>query len=609
MKLFGRKSVGRALARPALARAFSWGGSDIPQSYEQRVRSGYRDNPVAQRAVRLVAESIGSAPLSISDPAVLALVQATSAGQGLLETAAAHVLLHGNAFIQILCDPFGKPVELFALRPERITIVGDARGWPLAYIYKVGDAAMRLSPDTIIHIKAMNPLDDHYGLGCLGAATNAVAIHNAATQWNKALLDNAARPSGALVYDPGEAGATLSADQFDRLRAEMEASFAGAGNAGRPMLLEGGLRWQALSFSPTDMDFIALKSVAAREIALAFGVPPVLLGLPGDATYSNYREANRALWRQTILPLCVKILGAIAQGLAETFPGVSLSVNLDQVTELAEDRERLWMQVNAADFLTLDEKRAMVGLETVSLPIIKAGEVKYNDNHDPANGQFTSDGNGGARLVSDDRFRGGGGSFGGGGATGGGYPSPSRTKPKLPKTVVASPTIITSSRGPGNKPLTIAKAPATPRGRSLANGFKRISRNGYDFNIDSLQRTRRAGGTMVLNPSQPISRASQRNAGGVDRRATDDGGHFIGREFSGPRGAFNHFAQDRNFNRSGYRKLELGWKKAIRSGKTVTVDIVPAYKGTSLRPSSVYVVDVINGVRNKMNFPNEPKGN
>jgi phage portal protein BeeE len=120
-----------------------------------------------------------------------------------------------------------------------------------------------------------------------------VAIHNAATSWNKALLDNAARPSGALVYDSGKDGAVLSAEQFARLKAEMEAAYQGAINAGRPMLLEGGLKWQALSMTPAEMDFVALKASAAREIALAFGVPPMLLGLPGDNTYANYKEAKQ----------------------------------------------------------------------------------------------------------------------------------------------------------------------------------------------------------------------------------------------------------------------------------------------------------------------------
>ncbi len=364
MNLFGRKSAGRAPARPALARGFPWAFSEIPRSYEAQVRAGYLDNAVAQRAVRMVAEAVGGAPLASSDSDLAALVSATSAGQSLMETLAAHLLLHGNGFIQILEGTDGAPRELYALRPERVSIEGDARGWPVAFSYRANQERTRLPADMVIQVKAMHPLDDHYGLGCLGAASGAIAIHNAATLWNKALLDNAARPSGALVHDAGEA---LSPDQFDQLRGELEASFSGAGNAGRPMLLEGGLKWQALSLTPAEMDFAGLKAAAAREIALAFGVPPVLLGLPGDATYANYREANRALWRQTVLPLAGKLLGAIRQGLAPWYPGATLTVDLDQVTALSEDRERLWAQVSAADFLTPDEKRAAVGLGALAV--------------------------------------------------------------------------------------------------------------------------------------------------------------------------------------------------------------------------------------------------
>ena len=90
-------------------------------------------------------------------------------------------------------------------------------------------------------------------------------------------------------------------------------------------------------------------------------MPPVLLGLPGDATYANYREANKALWRQAILPLAGKILDALAEGLSPWFAGLKLSVDLDQVPALSEDRERLWAQVNGADFLSLNEKRVMLG--------------------------------------------------------------------------------------------------------------------------------------------------------------------------------------------------------------------------------------------------------
>jgi len=244
--------------------------------------------------------------------------------------------------------------------------VAGGDGWPAAYTYSSGGSTRTLRQDTapvasVLHLALFHPLDDHYGLAPLEAAGQALDIHNAAARWNKALLDNAARPSGALVYDSGEPGATLTADQLDRLRTEMEASFAGANNAGRPMLLEGGLRWQALSLTPADMDFINLKAAAAREIALAFGVPPMLLGLPGDNTYANYSEANRALWRLTILPLAQKIVAALGTGLAAWWSDLKLALDLDSIPALAGDRQALWAQLAGADFLTDDEKRQMLG--------------------------------------------------------------------------------------------------------------------------------------------------------------------------------------------------------------------------------------------------------
>jgi HK97 family phage portal protein len=382
---FGRKAA-RATARPFLFR--SWGAApsvgDWPRSYEAQVREAYLGNPIAQRAVRLVAECVAWAPIYCviegGGPPPPRFARSPSPARGglvpppLLETVASQLLLHGNAFVQPVCDGAGEPAELFALRPERVKIEADSSGWPAAYLYRAGEAKTRfaardgLGRPGIVHLKAMHPLDDHYGLGCLGAAAGAVAVHNAAARWNKALLDNAARPSGALVLEGGEEGAALSAEQFARLRSEIDAQFAGAENAGRPMLLEGGLRWEAMSLTPADMDFTGLKAAAAREIALAFGVPPMLLGLPGDSTYSNYREANRALWRLAVLPLAGKILDGIGAALGAWWPGLKLAVDVDQVTALSEDRERLWRQVSGATFLSDGEKREMLGFSANAVP-------------------------------------------------------------------------------------------------------------------------------------------------------------------------------------------------------------------------------------------------
>ncbi len=337
-----------------------------PFDYASAVREGYLANPIAQRSVRIVAEGVGGAPVACEDERLAKLLACSCGSQPLLEVLAAQLTLHGNAWVQIVKDGAGVPVELYPLRPERVQVVAGEDGWPTAYRYVLADRTLTIPLEdedgwpNVVHLKGFHPVDDHYGAGCLAAAAPAVAIHNAASEWNRALLANAARPSGALVYDGGDA-AGLTAEQFDRLKAELQSAFQGHTNAGRPMLLEGGLDWKAMSLSPADMDFATLKAAAARDIALAFGVPPMLLGLPGDNTYANYREASRALWRLTLLPLAGKILNGLHAGMSDWFASAP-SVDLDRVPALAEDREKLWSQVSAADFLSAEEKRAMLGI-------------------------------------------------------------------------------------------------------------------------------------------------------------------------------------------------------------------------------------------------------
>lgn len=375
LDIFRTAFKGDAQTRVPLARGmmqgwqptYECGPAASGYDYARGITEGFLANPIAQRSVRLLAEGIGQAPLTCSDPRLATLVTATSAGQSLVETLAANLLLHGNGYIQIMKGAEGVPVELFALRPDRVRVVLDANGWPCAYDYSVAGNTTRLPVEDedgwpgLIAIRAMHPLEDHCGAGALQAAWQAVLIHNAATNWNRALLENAARPSGALIYETGD-GATLAHEQFERLKRELDVAFSGAANAGRPMLLDGGLKWQSMALTPADMDFATLKSAAARDIALAFGVPPMLLGLPGDNTYANYREASRALWRLTLLPLAEKIFAALREGLAPWFPDAQLGIDLDRVPALSEDRERLWSQVSDAEFLSRAEKRQMLGL-------------------------------------------------------------------------------------------------------------------------------------------------------------------------------------------------------------------------------------------------------
>lgn len=343
------------------------------RDYATMAREGFAENPIGFRAVHIIAEAFASLPLVLYEGdreldrhPLLNLLKHPNPRQSrmeLLEAVAGHLLVSGNAYLELV-SVAATARELHALRPDRMKVVPGPEGWPEAYEYAVGLRSLRFelneTPRPVLHIALFNPSDDHYGMSPVEAASKALDVHNAASAWNKALLDNAARPSGALVYSA--AGGNLADEQFERLKRELEMHYQGAANAGRPLLLEGGLDWKSLSLSPKDMDFIEAKNSAAREIALAFGVPPMLLGIPGDNTYSNYQEANRALYRQTVLPLADRVLGALVQWLAPLFgEDLRLAPDLDQISALAPERAELWKRIGEASFLSDDEKRIAVG--------------------------------------------------------------------------------------------------------------------------------------------------------------------------------------------------------------------------------------------------------
>ena len=322
-------------------------------------QEGFTRNPVVYRCVRTIAESAASVPLKGNDLPIDSL--------DALERFYAFLQVGGCAYLKAirLDDSL---ISLQALRPDRVTPVHNRQGRLSGFNIDNGQQTEFKAYDPltgqcdIMAMALFNPLDEGGGQSPLRAAATSIDLHNQGTKWAKSLLDNSARPSGALVYQ-GHGGDRLSRDQIERLKSELEEGFTGPARAGRPMVLEGGLDWKTMGLSPSDMDFTEGRREAARDIALAFGVPPMLLGIPGDNTYANYAEANRAFWRQTVIPLVTRTARKLSHWLSSfEEEGLTFAPDLDAVPALASEQSALWSRLEAASFLSVEERRKIAGL-------------------------------------------------------------------------------------------------------------------------------------------------------------------------------------------------------------------------------------------------------
>ncbi len=351
-----------------------------PRRYDALAEEGYRKNVVAWRCISEVARASASIPWllydadhqELEDHPLKELLKHPNPLQGtaqFLESVFSYYQISGNVYIEAIRPNEGSaPVELYVLRPDRMRVIPGESGLPLGYEYQVGGRTVRWAADpftgasTILHWKAFHPLDDWYGMAPLEAAMAAIDQHNAASAWNQALLNQAARPSGALVYSPKDGPTQLSDEQFRRLKEELEEHYQTPRNAGRPLILEGGLDWKEMGLTPKDMDWLAGRKRAAQDIALAFGVPDQLISISESQTYANMAEARLALYEETVLPLVQQFKGELNRWLAPMFDdGLRLDIDADEIPALAARRDMVWDKIGKADFLSRNEKRQAVG--------------------------------------------------------------------------------------------------------------------------------------------------------------------------------------------------------------------------------------------------------
>jgi HK97 family phage portal protein len=358
---------------------------------------GYSKNSIASACINMIATSAPEAPLKIyrkasdhlqEDPNhwMSKLIDRPNAFMSTFELWEwVHTFMNtgGSSYWELVRannNPNGEILEIYPLRPDKMTIIPDEKNYIGAYVYTVNGQQIIYSPWEILQIKFPDPLNEYYGLSPLKRVMRELQIDNEATDFTQAFLENDAIPGGILSTDQA-----MNDIEADREARRFWQKFR-KGNRGKPAVLGKGTKYQQMSMNFKDMEFESIRSFTETRICSAFGVDPVLLpswvGIKYGGKYSNYSEARKHLWEETIIPTLRRIESKITALLED---GYIAKFDLSVVAALAEnENERFTRYINAYNqgLLQLNEARTGVGYK--HLP--KGDKLKFEPGQQPRAG-------------------------------------------------------------------------------------------------------------------------------------------------------------------------------------------------------------------------------
>lgn len=382
-----------------------------PRKYAE-LYGKYRSNPIVRRCTKLCAEAVAKLEPIVkvngkedarAAEAIKQWFKRPNPGQSRFTFVAeltSFFKLSGNGWIEAVGGVTNDYLEQYALRPERMGITPGADGRVRNYTYRSWSGRhlrMQGTPDVaetvavrtwgrnghymgegersrIFHIKDFAADDDLFGVGALEACESALDTYEQAEQLARNAFKNGAVLAGAFTYAPnvpsGGAAPVLTPEQREDLKKQMREK-TGTKNAGKYLLLQGGLNWESMSSTLVDLQAEEIRNNAARDICRAFGVPSLLLGIPGDLTFANFEEGSRAFYRNTVFNDATRIFESLAHfwGTMTKIDGLELVVDEDKVWALAEELERYWNRIlSAGEVLSFQEQREAIGWDELPDP-------------------------------------------------------------------------------------------------------------------------------------------------------------------------------------------------------------------------------------------------
>lgn len=307
-----RVAGGYSLRDPALAALFR--GQESDSGVVVNEASALQSSPV-WAATRVISEGVACLPLK--------LYERQDGGRrvavdhplyGLLhdqpnqhipampfrEALQAHALLWGNGFAEIERDVLGRPLALWILPPQCITVDQDEDGAP-RYIYRhPKHGQMEFGARDIFHLRGLG-FDGMQGYSVVAMARDSLGLTMAAEKFGAKFFGQGARPSGVVTL-PGH----LSDEAFARLKRDFAATHSGIANSHRVAFLEQGMQWQTIGIPPEDAQFLQTRSFQICEVARWFNIPVSKLRDSGGANYASLEQENMSFLAETLRPWLIR---------------------------------------------------------------------------------------------------------------------------------------------------------------------------------------------------------------------------------------------------------------------------------------------------------------
>src|SRR6266699_1702029 len=373
----------------------------MPRNMRAYIQEGYRSNKTVFRVVGHIARAGAgikwkhytdeSRKREVPNSELMQLWNTPApkiAGTMFREAMFAYYCLTSNNYllgINANMNPAGKFDELYNLRPDLTKIKVDENG-PLYYEFGNFSPPRRYADPFVMHNKLFAGNDDVYGMSPVEVAAMLVDIQKAGQKWNLSLLSNMARPGGAWVTD-----ALLGDTEYKGLKEEIRKKFAGPRNAGETAILHGGVKWQSMSMSPMELDWIESDTKSDRDIAgIFFNFPLFLLGL-ADSTYSNQEEARYALYTEIDFPILDMYEDSLNMWLTPRYGGYlgydqedveAIQTRLQQAKGQASDRATAEFTASTTTFLEAREIQGRPKLPVKDFVIINNVPVHVEDLDD-----------------------------------------------------------------------------------------------------------------------------------------------------------------------------------------------------------------------------------